>query len=92
MAKTTLHTVNKSPFDNGTLQTCLKFVRQESAVLLIEDGLPQPTRKALERVGHKLVPLKAKASVQAVEVTGSGAARMLHATSDPRKGGVPAGY
>ena len=39
MMKTLLHTVNKSPFDNGTLQTCLKFARQGSAVLLIEDGI-----------------------------------------------------
>ena len=39
MMKTMLHTVNKSPFDNGTLQTCLKFARQGSAVLLIEDGV-----------------------------------------------------
>ena len=37
--KTLLHTVNKSPFDNGTLQACLKFARQGSAVLLIEDGV-----------------------------------------------------
>jgi tRNA 2-thiouridine synthesizing protein B len=37
--KTILHTVNKSPFDNGTLQACLKFARQGSAVLLIEDGV-----------------------------------------------------
>ncbi len=34
-----LHTVNKSPFDNGTLRTCLKYARQGSAVLLIEDGV-----------------------------------------------------
>jgi tRNA 2-thiouridine synthesizing protein B len=39
MPKTMLHTVNKSPFDNGTLQTCLKYARQGSAVLLIEDGV-----------------------------------------------------
>ena len=39
MMKTLLHTVNKSPFDNGTLQTCLKFARQGSAVLLMEDGV-----------------------------------------------------
>ncbi|MEO8848970.1 MAG: sulfurtransferase complex subunit TusB [Casimicrobiaceae bacterium] len=36
---TILHTVNKSPFDNGTLRCCLKFARQGSAVLLIEDGV-----------------------------------------------------
>jgi tRNA 2-thiouridine synthesizing protein B len=34
-----LHTVNKSPFDDRTLETCLKFARQGSAVLLIEDGV-----------------------------------------------------
>ncbi|MFN2426001.1 MAG: gamma-glutamyltransferase [Candidatus Binatia bacterium] len=61
-------------------------------VLLVEAGLPDATLKALARVGHKVVPLRAKASVQAVEVKGTGAARVLYATSDPRKGGVPAGY
>ena len=39
-----LHTVNKSPFDNKTLETCLKFARQGSAVLLIEDGVYAATR------------------------------------------------
>jgi tRNA 2-thiouridine synthesizing protein B len=34
-----LHTVNKSPFDHNTLETCLKFARQGSALLLIEDGV-----------------------------------------------------
>ena len=34
-----LHTVNKSPFDHRTLETCLKFAKQGSAVLLIEDGV-----------------------------------------------------
>lgn len=34
-----LHTVNKSPFDNKTLETCLKFAKQGSTVLLIEDGV-----------------------------------------------------
>ena len=61
-------------------------------VLMVEAGIPDATRRALEHVGHKLMPMPAKASVQAIEVTGSGASRVLHATSDPRKGGVPAGY
>ena len=39
-----LQTVNKSPFDNKTLETCLKFARQGSAVLLIEDGVYAATR------------------------------------------------
>lgn len=34
-----LHTVNKSPFENKTLETCLKFAKQGSAILLIEDGV-----------------------------------------------------
>jgi len=34
-----LHTVNKSPFDHNSFETCLKFARPGSAVLLIEDGV-----------------------------------------------------
>jgi len=34
-----LHTVNKSPFEHSALGACLKYARQGSAVLLIEDGV-----------------------------------------------------
>jgi tRNA 2-thiouridine synthesizing protein B len=34
-----LHTVNKSPFEHRALETCLRFARQGSALLLIEDGV-----------------------------------------------------
>ena len=34
-----LHTVNKSPFEHQALETCLRFARKGSAVLLIEDGV-----------------------------------------------------
>lgn len=34
-----LHTINKSPFEHRALETCLRFARQGSAVLLIEDGV-----------------------------------------------------
>ena len=34
-----LHTVNKSPFESRALESCLKFARKGSAVLLIEDGV-----------------------------------------------------
>ena len=34
-----LHTVNKSPFEHKALETCLRFARKGSAVLLIEDGV-----------------------------------------------------
>ena len=39
-----LHTVNKSPFEHKALETCLKFARQGSAVLLIEDGVYSAAR------------------------------------------------
>ena len=35
----TLHTVNKSPFERNSLDTCLLVVSDDSTVLLIEDGV-----------------------------------------------------
>ena len=35
----TLHTVNRSPWEHGALESCLARVRPGSAVLLIEDGV-----------------------------------------------------
>ena len=35
----TLHTVNRSPFEHGALVSCLGRVRPGGAVLLIEDGV-----------------------------------------------------
>lgn len=34
-----LHTVNKSPFEKGSLETCIAHALDGSAVLLIEDGV-----------------------------------------------------
>lgn len=34
-----LHTVNKSPFTNGTLESCLRFCQPGDALLLLEDGV-----------------------------------------------------
>jgi len=34
-----LHTVNKSPFCNGTLNSCLRMSQDGCAILLIEDGV-----------------------------------------------------
>ena len=34
-----LHTVNKSPFEKNTLESCLNHAREGDAVLLIEDGV-----------------------------------------------------
>jgi tRNA 2-thiouridine synthesizing protein B len=34
-----LHTVNKSPFERNTLESCLRLAKKGSAILLIEDGV-----------------------------------------------------
>jgi tRNA 2-thiouridine synthesizing protein B len=34
-----LHTVNKSPFDRNSLETCLAHAQAGGAILLIEDGI-----------------------------------------------------
>jgi tRNA 2-thiouridine synthesizing protein B len=34
-----LHTVNKSPFQFGALESCLKIARPNSPILLYEDGV-----------------------------------------------------
>jgi len=34
-----LHTVNKSPFESNTFDTCLGYAKDGSTVLLIEDGV-----------------------------------------------------
>ena len=35
----TLHTVNKSPYANSTLTSCLKICTSEDGILLLEDGV-----------------------------------------------------
>ncbi|MBE9563186.1 MAG: sulfurtransferase complex subunit TusB [Proteobacteria bacterium] len=35
----TLHTVNKSPFETNSLETCLRLARSGHNVLLFEDGV-----------------------------------------------------
>jgi gamma-glutamyltranspeptidase/glutathione hydrolase len=60
--------------------------------LFLESGFPPATRARLAAAGHGVADLSARASVQQVRVVGSGPDRVLQATSDPRKGGVPAGY
>ncbi|MBK1693261.1 sulfurtransferase complex subunit TusB [Chromatium weissei] len=34
-----LHTINKSPFERNSLESCLKFATEGAAVLLFEDGI-----------------------------------------------------
>lgn len=39
-----LHIVNKSPFENSALESCLRIARPGNAVLLIEDAVYAATR------------------------------------------------
>jgi tRNA 2-thiouridine synthesizing protein B len=34
-----LHTVNKSPFQNSSLENCLRVAQQGDVILLLEDGV-----------------------------------------------------
>jgi tRNA 2-thiouridine synthesizing protein B len=36
---TTLHTVNKSPFEKSSMDTCLNYANAGSSVLMYEDGI-----------------------------------------------------
>jgi len=35
----TLHTINKSPFDRNSLESCLRVISDNDVILLIEDGV-----------------------------------------------------
>jgi tRNA 2-thiouridine synthesizing protein B len=34
-----LHTVNKSPFERNSLQSCIEHAKEGSTILMIEDGI-----------------------------------------------------
>ena len=34
-----LHTINKSPFENSTMSSCIAMCSQDSSILFIEDGV-----------------------------------------------------
>lgn len=57
-----LHTVNKSPFQNGTLESCLRFVNSGDALLLLEDGVYGAT------TGTSAAPLVESALGKGIEV------------------------
>lgn len=39
-----LHTVNKSPFEKNSLQTCLRLAKEGNDILLIEDAVYAATK------------------------------------------------
>jgi tRNA 2-thiouridine synthesizing protein B len=67
-----LHTVNKSPFDHGALQACLRYARPGSALLLIEDGVYAAARgtAVAERMQEALKHVKVYALKPDVEARG----------------------
>ena len=48
-----LHTINKSPYEKNSLQTCLRVAPDKSDILLIEDGV----YAALKNTDFDLRPL-----------------------------------
>ncbi len=65
-----LHTVNKSPFTHGNLESCLRFAGEGDVILLLEDGvfaaLRDTSRSALVEEALKTLPVYAiEADVQA---------------------------
>ena len=60
-----LHTVNKSPFASNTLEICLKYAKQGSAVLLIEDGVYAATTGTT--VSQRLLDALATVSIYALK-------------------------
>ncbi len=55
-----LHTVNKSPFERNTLESCLRLAASGASVLLIEDGVIAALAgtSASHRVAERLGDLK----------------------------------
>jgi len=60
-----LHTVNKSPFERNSLESCLKFANRGDPVLLFEDGV----YAALKGTNAEQ-PLKAALAEQSIYVLG----------------------
>ena len=60
----TLHTVNRSPWEHGALDACLARVRPGSAILLIEDGVLGALAGA--RFDSGLAPLAGKVGLYAL--------------------------
>jgi len=60
-----LHTINKSPFDKGSLDSCLRTAKAGSAILFIEDGVYAATNGTA--VAEKLKQAMGNVTVYALE-------------------------
>jgi tRNA 2-thiouridine synthesizing protein B len=61
---TTLHIINKSPFERNSLDSCLRLAKAGSAILLIEDGIYAAQKNTA--VGDKVAAATATHSVYAL--------------------------
>jgi len=60
-----LHTINKSPFDKNSLDSCLRTAKKGSAILFIEDGVYATTNGTA--VADKLKQAMGEMTVYALE-------------------------
>lgn len=69
-----LHTVNKSPFERNTLDSCLRLARKDSGILLIEDGVYAALRDSSvsERLAGRIGDLKLYVLGPDIEARGLG--------------------
>lgn len=56
-----LHIVNKSPFENSSLDSCLRMASKDCALLLIEDGV-------YAVAGHNRLEDKIKQALQTIKI------------------------
>lgn len=60
-----LHTVNKSPFEKNSLESCLRLAKDGSDVLLIEDGVVGAIKGT--KVEEMLTQAMAKVSIHVLK-------------------------
>ena len=65
-----------------------RYRLQYGAKLFIDDGIPTDVQQNLKSKGHALLHMPFFSSVQVVQYDANG----FLAASDPRKGGMPAGW
>lgn len=69
-----LHIINKSPFQNGALESCLRFLSDDDEIILIEDGVyaAMPDTNKSDLIGsvistHKVYALEADIAARGID-------------------------
>jgi len=76
---TMLHTVNKSPFERNTLESCLRLAVKGSGILLLEDGVYAALRdtSASDRIGGAVEDYRVFVLGPDIEARGLGAKALI---------------